>query len=217
MLSKTLTLACSLLVGALLVQDALHYAIDVDTPGQELPDSWSARSGGVMTLFQHDPLRRTMSFATGTVGPVVQEHEARNWTSDIDFGCYAPGEFTVGIEGGRRGVLLDLGSAEDLEARYGFSETVGTVQGFTSIPEDRGALYIRGPKKGPEYQQLRDLAEFLGEIDGSSNQAAVTLGHTYLARIVDVHDESFERIVKFKVIAHTPGQSATLRWVRLRG
>lgn len=89
--------------------------------------------GGITTLYALDPLARTFCFGDGREGGVFQQNEVRNRCSDIDFNNYYQGNLTVGVEGGRIGTIVDLGSASELEKRYGYSETVGKGQGFASL------------------------------------------------------------------------------------
>jgi hypothetical protein len=72
-------------------------------------------SGGVVTLYALDPLARTFCFADGREGGMFQQNETRNRCSDIDFNTYNESSLTVGVEGGRTGAIIDLGSAIELE------------------------------------------------------------------------------------------------------
>ena len=87
----------------------------------------------LVTLYKLDPISKTFSFRDGKYGGLFQDHMAKNRQSYIDFGNYHKGEFTVGIEGGTKGVIMDLRHTYDLGQRHGFPETVGGGQGFSSI------------------------------------------------------------------------------------
>ncbi len=76
--------------------------------------------GGITTLYAIDPLARTFCFGDGREGGAFEQNEARNRCSDIDFNSYYEGNFTVGVEGGRIGTILDLGNSAELQKRYGY-------------------------------------------------------------------------------------------------
>lgn len=174
----------------------------------------SDAAGGVATLYALDPLMQTFCFADGGEGHVIQANEVRNRCSDMDFGNYNQGSFTVGGEGARLGAILDLGSPWELAHRYGYAETVGNGQGFASLRMESGKLVVLKSSRPPEVQQLKEASALFQE--GTSNASApVALGHIYLVRITDRFDKSMQRIVKFSVIAYTPKQSVTIRWNRL--
>src|SRR5688572_5132997 len=88
---------------------------------------------GLTTLYSRDPLTQSLCLRDGGPGLVFQSGQKRNRCSDLNFHSYAPNTFSVGVEGGRRGVILDLGTPQDLQSRYGYQETVGGGQGFASI------------------------------------------------------------------------------------
>src|ERR1700704_4764983 len=80
--------------------------------------------GGVITLYALDPLAQSFCFRDAGDGHMFQEHEVRNRCSDINFNSYYAEQFAVGIEGGRVGAIVDLGTADDLKKKYGYEETV---------------------------------------------------------------------------------------------
>lgn len=92
-------------------------------------DAPSETQGGtrLATLHALDPLSRTLCLKDGQPGGGFQNNEVRNRCSDIDFDSYNSGSFTVGIEGGRQGNIIDLGTADDLMKKYGYEETVGKM------------------------------------------------------------------------------------------
>lgn len=167
--------------------------------------------GGIMTLYALDPLAHTFCFADGGNGLVFQDGEVRNRCSDVDFGNYKADSFSVGIEGGRVGAIVDLGGASDLARRYGYEETVGGGQGFASLRAESGRAYILKDRKSRAVQELRESA-LLFRAGESGASAPVRLGNLYLIRLTDRHDKTFERLIKMQVITHTPNQSATIRW-----
>jgi hypothetical protein len=167
--------------------------------------------GGIATLYAIDPLARSFCFGDGREGGVFQQNEARNRCSDIDFNAYNEGSLTVGIEGGRTGAILDLGSTAELQKRYGYSETVGAGQGFASLRSENGKVFILKDRQTHTEQEMSEAALLFTESKPSAS-LPVKLGHIYLIRIVDRSDKSFERIVKILVIAYTPNESVTIRW-----
>ena len=168
-------------------------------------------TGGVATLFALDPLARTFCFADGKDGHLFQNNEVRNHCSDVDFNNYNAGSFTVGVEGGRVGRIIDLGSATELRQRYGYEETVGNGQGFASLRVEDGRVVILKDRRTQAVQELRESASLFQE-GASGASAPIRLGNIYLVRLTDQHDKAFQRIVKLMVIAYTPNESVTIRW-----
>jgi len=157
-----------------------------------------------------------MKFAVERGGHVIQDHIVKNGGSDIDFDGYQAGAFSVGIEGGSEGAIVDLGSEKHMEAKYGYRETSGGGQGFASIRFVDDELVILKDYRTQNVQPLLESQELFGTLE-SCAAASVQLGHIYLVRLTDRHDDSVERIVKFKVVGHVPGQSVTIRWFKLKG
>lgn len=167
--------------------------------------------GGVATLYALDPLARTFCFADGREGHVFQQNEVRNRCSDIDFNTYNESSLTVGIEGGRNGTIIDLGSASELEKRYGYGETVGKGQGFASLRIENDKILILKDRPTRSEQNLVESASLFAESKKSAS-ASIKLGHIYLLRLVDRYDKNFERVVKLLIVAYTPNESVTIRW-----
>lgn len=170
-----------------------------------------AKSGGIATLYALDPLARAFGFGDGREGGAFQENEIRNRASDIDFNAYNEGSLTVGIEGGRNGTIIDLGSASELQKRYGYTETVGGGQGFASLRAANGKIFVLKTFRPRVEQELAESTQFFAETKSGAN-APVKLGHVYLVRITDRNDKTFERLVKLIVLAYTPNESVTIRW-----
>ncbi|QDU85280.1 hypothetical protein Pla163_24080 [Planctomycetes bacterium Pla163] len=162
-----------------------------------------------------DPLTNTMSFESGAFGSIMHDHGIFNHQSDIEYGNYAADGFSVGIEGGREGVILDLGRQDELQGRYGYDETVGGGQGFASIRVEDGRLVILEDYTAQSTQPLLEDAALHAEPHRDTDSASVHIGHVYVLRITDRHDPEFERLAKFLVVGHRPNESVTIRWVRL--
>ncbi len=174
----------------------------------------SLRPQGLTSLYAADPIARTMNFTDGAYGGVIQDYMVKNANSDIDFGGYLHNAFTVGIEGGREGAIVDLGLAATLGPRYGFQETVGGGQGYASIRLIDGELHILADYDNQTTQPLAKAAQLVPGRNAAS--MAVHAGHVYVVRIVGRHDQSFELIVKFMVVEFRAGESVTLRWHRIK-
>lgn len=166
---------------------------------------------GLVTLYQRDPLAARVSFATGAYGSVFQDHQVKNHQSDLDFGHYFANQFSVGIEGGRVGAIVDLGTPDTLQREYGYRETVSGGQGFASIRIEKGRLVILADLATQTTQPLRNTSALFGELRSSSH-APVQDNHVYVVRILDEHDRQFERLAKLLVVRYEPGVSVTLRW-----
>ena len=166
--------------------------------------------GGIVTLYALDPLARIFCFADGKDGHIFQQNEVRNRCGDVDFNSYNAGSFTVAVDGGRVGRIVDLGNTTELKQRYGYQETVGNGQGFASLRVEAGRVVILKDLKAHTVQDLKESALLFQE--GVSNASAtIRLGNLYLVRLNDLRDRAF-RIVKLMVIAYTPSESVTIRW-----
>ena len=169
------------------------------------------RRGGITTLYALDPLTSSLCFADGKAGRVFQQNETRNRCSDLDFGGYSAGGFSVGVEGGRVGVILDLGDGDEMLQRHGFNGTVGNSQGFASLHAERGKVFVLKSLRPQTFQELNESGQLFAEGKPIAS-APVRVGHLYLIRITDRHDQNFQRLAKLKVVSHVPGESVTIRW-----
>lgn len=129
----------------------------------------------------------------------------------MDFGHYTRGEFSVGVEGRRIGSIIDLGSAQELQARYGYRETIWGGQGLASLRIEAKEVRILADYEDQSTHSLGSIDSVFGEMETISS-APIHVGHTYLVRLSDRHDTDFQRIVKFLVLRHEPDISVTLRW-----
>ena len=168
-------------------------------------------AGGIATLYALDPLAGSLCLADGRDGRVFQQNETRNRCSDLDFGSYSPGGLSVGVEGARRGRIIDLGDAAELESRYGFRDSVGKTEGFASLHAEGGKVFVLKSSRPQRFQELKESAELFAEGQARAS-APVKVGHIYLIRITDGKDRSFQRLAKLKVISYAPGEAVTIRW-----
>lgn len=168
---------------------------------------------GLATLHALDPLSRTLCLKDGKPGAGFQDNEVKNRCSDIDFNAYTSGSFTVGIEGGRLGQIIDLGTAEDLMKKYGYQETVGRGQGFASLRIENSKVVILKDLRTRAVQELEEgQAFFDAGRQKVSSTATVRLGHIYLVRLTDRHDKAFTLVAKLIVVDYRPNELVTVRW-----
>jgi hypothetical protein len=177
------------------------------TSFQQRVDEPPVGTGGIVTLWHDDPLAHDFSFRHGRYGGIFEDHVRKNRGMDLDFAQYTPGEFTVALEGGRTGSILDLGAIDDLQRRHGWEETVGGGQGFASIRRAGDRFVIL---RDYERQTTQPLPE-ARHLASAKNHAPIADGHVYLARIAD-QDGSDEVLVKLLVLAYAEKESVTLRW-----
>ena len=163
---------------------------------------------GLATLHALDPLSKTLCLRDGEPGGLFQNNEVKNRCSDIDFNSYTIGAFTVGIEGGRQGNIIDLGTAHELKTKYGYQETVGNGQGFASLRFDGNTIVILKDSRTGAVQELEEGKE----LPHAGKAAPVKLGHIYLVRLTDRHDKAFTLFAKLIVVDYRPDQSVTIRW-----
>lgn len=171
---------------------------------------------GVVTLYARDPLAQTFCFNDGKYGTVLQENEVRNRCSDVSFNSYKENSFSVGIEGAKQGRIIDLGTPDELQKKYGYPETVGKGQGFASIQLQGGKIFILKDKKRTvrtaELQELTEADDLFQIKVENYKSIPVKLGNIYLLRLTDERDKNFERIIKVLVTAYQPNESVTIRW-----
>lgn len=170
--------------------------------------------GGVTTLYALDPLAQSFCFRDADTGLVFTQHQVTNRCSDINYNSYYAEQFAVGIEGGRLGAIVDLGTGSDLNKEYGYQETVGGGQGFASVHREAGRVVILKDRRAQLMQDLKEAGQLFTQAAPDA-KAAVKIGHVYLARITDRDDKNFEVLVKLLVIGYVPGESVTFRWQAL--
>jgi hypothetical protein len=182
--------------------------------GANGPITEQTSKGGMATLYAQDPLMQSFCFRDGGAGHVFQQNEVRNRCSDINYHSYYAEQFAVGIEGARLGVIVDLGTTDDLKKEYGYEETVGAGQGFASIHLENGKLVILKDRRSQEMQELKESLQVF-EQPTSTAKASVKVGHIYLARISEKRNPNAQVLVKLLVVGHVPGESVTFRWQSL--
>ena len=167
---------------------------------------------GIATMFARDPLTQSLCLRDGGPGGSFQGVKNTNRCSDLNFNSYSANGFSVGVEGSREGIIIDLGTPAELKAKYGYTETVGNGQGFASIDVRNGrALILKNYETG-DVQELAQSADLFRSPEGWTWSVPVQLGHVYLLRITDRSDKSFELFAKVLVLSYTPSESVTVRW-----
>lgn len=167
---------------------------------------------GIATLYVLDPLAQSLCFRDGGFGLIFQENETRNRCSDINFNSYRSNSFSIAVEGGKRGVIIDLGTSDELQKKYGYEETVGKGQGFASLQIKNGKVHILQDRRARTTQELSENAFLFQKSSSETESTSVKLGHIYLMRLTDKNEKDFESFVKLLVIAHVPNESVTIRW-----
>ena len=166
------------------------------------------KRGGIFTMYSIDPLARTLCFSDGKEGMAFTNTTWVNRCSDLSF---AGSNLVAGIEADRPGVIVDLGTADELSSRNGFEDAQGGGTGFASIHLRGDKVMVLKQDLGKqEFQPLQENSK-LTEV-GSPVAAPIKLGHIYLVRTTDKKDKSTQQLVKLMVIAYRPDESVTLRW-----
>ena len=166
----------------------------------------------IVTLYALDPLANSFGFGDGTYGQIFKDWSVYNKRSDINFNTYKNGSFAVGIEGAVVGIIINLGSSEDLQKKYKYQETVGNGQGYASIHrQEKTLLILKNNSYDHIFQPMVESVELFQEGKVGAT-ASINLGHLYVLRITDHTKPSFELIVKMLVIAYQPNEWITIRW-----
>ena len=182
-----------------------------------MPDDKQAsqprKRSGVFTLYMLDPLARTLCFSDGKEGMAFVNNTWGNRCSDLSYSPAGNGSFVAGIENNRMAAIVDLGTANDLRARYGFEDAENGGVGFASLRLEGDKVMVLqedNSKTKPTWQPLEESPK-LFEVKSSAN-APIKLGHIYLVRIADTKDKNYQQVVKLMVIAYRPDEAVTLRW-----
>lgn len=183
---------------------------------QTRPQSNKQIRTGIVTLYSRDPLAQSFCFQDGDFGLDFYENEVRNRCSDINFNGYRQKDeadmFKIAVEGGRQGIIFDLGTTDELQKKYSYTETVGKGQGFASLQVRDGKVYVLKDRRARTTQELSEPTLLFQKPSSETDTVSVKLGHIYLMRLTDRSEKNFERIVKLMVIAHVPNESVTIRW-----
>jgi hypothetical protein len=171
-------------------------------------------TGGIITLYAGDPTGQSVCLQDNSYGLVIQEGQVRNRCSDLNFNSYLKNGLSTGVEGGRLGRIIDLGTSDDLQKLYGYQETATPGQGFASITVVDGRPSILKDYQARTVQDLNEARSLL-DTPASVASAPIKLNHIYVLRITDRFDKLYEQLVKFVVLSFVPDQSVTIRWEQL--
>ena len=175
--------------------------------------------GGVVTLYPRDALAASLCFTDGKDGLIIEQGEVRNRCSHLrienrTLETLGSQEYlSVGVQGGQYGILMDLGEESQLTRKYGYLTLPGLA--FTSIHLNDGKILILKNRERKEFEELKEAMPFLQPTTNQmkpDSTLPIAVGHIYLARIIDRNDKSFNLWVKILILAHTPGQTVTMRW-----
>lgn len=167
---------------------------------------------GLFTLYWHDPLSRALCLRDGKAGQMFRDNRVGNRCSDLSLTTAGGGNLVTAIEANRVGVIIDLGTADELRERYGYEDAEAGGEGFASLRVQEGKLVILKDDGPPEkLQPLRETSALFAAGRPSAT-APIKLGHIYLLRIEDAKDRGFQLLAKLIVVAYRPGESVTLRW-----
>jgi hypothetical protein len=186
------------------------------SPNQSVPTSETADGGFdhkivLAELYASDPLRHDYDFIRADYGAVIKDGVLYNAGSHLDYSTYYPGDFTVAIQGGNIGAIVDLGLDQDVAASLGASETSGGGQGFAALVLKDGRFGL------PAADAVLDRAKSdLSNSNDPGSHVTPLNGHVFLVRIADTNDAALDLVVKLSVVSLTPGDRVACEWMRLR-
>jgi hypothetical protein len=170
------------------------------------------RSGGIVTLYALDPLARSFCFHDGREGLMFRnDRVTKRCTSDLGFNPAVGGAFLIGTDANRVGAIVDLGTVDEIRARYGYDGPAGAAIGFASLRLLGEKVFVLVQKEDRPQEKAEPLkeAQALSQVGPG---ATITLGHIYVLRIADAKDGRPQLLVKVMVIAYAPNETVTLRW-----
>jgi hypothetical protein len=170
------------------------------------------KRGGIFTLYAHDPLARTLCFSDGKEGMTFTNTDWGNRCSDLSFNFASGGSLVSGLENDRLAAIVDLGTPDELRARYGYEDANGGGTGFASLHlQGDKIMVLKQDLSKQEFQPLQEASKLFTDV-GPQATVPVKLAHIYLVRIADKKDKSTLQLVKLMVIAFRPEEAVTLRW-----
>ena len=159
-------------------------------------------------LFAKDPLRHNYDFVRSDYGAIIQNGTLYNAGSHLDYSSYSANEFTVAIQGGNQGLIVDLGSDDEVAASLGVAQTGGGGQGFAGL-----VLHADGHFGLPAADAVLDRPKSDVKYEA---HAPPKKAHVFLIRIVDSYDAQLDLVVKLFVVSLTDGDRVAFEWMRLR-
>ncbi len=162
---------------------------------------------GEVKLVASDPLRHTFDFVHGRYGTTIQNGQVVNVDSHIDYSALMPNEFSVGVQGGDVGIIVDLGPDATVAARLGVTETVGSGQGYAALTLESGRF------NDPDAAPVLDTPASQLSMDATGHVRPFR-GHVYALRVVG--GDASDLVVKLLVVSVADGQNVDFDWTRLR-
>mgnify|MGYP003579079796 CR=1 FL=1 len=169
-------------------------------------------TGGISTLYANDPLGQSLCFKDGKYGSVFEGGQVRNRCSHLNFNSYSKNGFRAGVQGGEKGIILDLGSPQELQEKYKYGETVGFGQGFAALGIKNGKAFILKDHQAKTVQAVEGSEVLYQDSGDLIESAPVNLGHVYLVRVFDPQVKNTDILAKVIVISYIPDQFVTFRW-----
>ena len=155
-----------------------------------------------------------MSFRNKASGVGLQKNAPVNLNAEISFDLYSSDAFSVGISGGEKDSIVDLGTADELADRFHFTEFMGGGHGFASLQYASGQLMICTDDPNRPLQPLTGADSELRRVRDSAS-APVHEGHIYLVYLED-SDGTEPLTAKLFVTAHEPHKSVSFRWLPVK-
>jgi hypothetical protein len=188
----------------------------VSSPAKGGGNAPTSVNGSLVTLYRHDPVTRTLNLQTGAFGGAIMAREYHELPAHLDFGFYTEDAMTVALAEEDRGLILDLGTGDDLARTYEFEEVDGGGRAFASIRRVDNEFQIRRNFPETGFQLLKEARGILPRT-GDAHRVAmpITVGNIYLVRVWNREAPETEVFAKILIVDHVPGRSLTLRWSTL--
>jgi hypothetical protein len=172
--------------------------------------------GGIATLYALDPLASSLCLHDGREGLMIRNFRVSKRCNDLVFNPDG-NRFVTGTDTSRVGAIVDVGTAEDLRAKYGQGEAAAAEIGFASIRlvGDQVAVFVQKEDKPQEKVELLKEAQTLFSSASALASTPIVPGHIYILRNADIKETRYQLMVKLLVIAFTPNETVTVRWQRL--
>lgn len=179
-------------------------------------ESGTASTGGLVRLYRADPLAHTLDLSTGAFGNRFHDNELFEGRAHLDYGVYARDALTVALAEDDRGLIVDVGTGDDLAAAYEFEEVDGGGRAFASLRLSGDEFQVRRNFPEGAFQKLLEAKPFdTRRADAFRTSLPVFPGHIYLVRVWHKDHPEREVLAKVLVVDHDPGTSVTLRWAPL--
>ena len=171
--------------------------------------------GGLVTLFAADDLACSINLRTGEYGGRIVDGEVALDRAQLLYDVFAAEMLSFGFAHDEVVNVIDLGPlmvpdqtlANDVSLKFPISvfHTL-TVEGKRLVYQDAGGAFVR----------LREGGDIFKVAPRGLRHLEPTVGNTYVVRFERLRGEDRgDRMAKFQVVEHRPGESLTLRWQSL--